>query len=165
MQAQIRTLEQQVSSATICRTLFHALRSPLGVLPHQSSIRFPETQSAFLSLAGDSAPRPARHSPLLPKSCIRQGDATSASLTAIHPTHSGSPSDFGIEDPTFDNGFEHWSVTYAPTLCHPDSGIRARRVILLKPESAVFSSLTGRMMWFILFFLSLLKANRPARRC
>ena len=39
--------EAFTKSATVCRTLFHALRSPLGVLPHESPIRVPETQSAF----------------------------------------------------------------------------------------------------------------------
>src|SRR4029434_7511890 len=36
-----------LDSAIVCPALFHALRSPLGVLPHESSIRVPETQLAF----------------------------------------------------------------------------------------------------------------------
>jgi hypothetical protein len=35
-------------SATVCRTLFHALRNLLRVLPHESSIRVPETPSTFI---------------------------------------------------------------------------------------------------------------------
>ncbi|OLD72767.1 MAG: hypothetical protein AUF68_05930 [Verrucomicrobia bacterium 13_1_20CM_54_28] len=42
-------------SATVCRTLFHALRNPLRVLPHESLIRVPQTPLAFHPLAQRNA--------------------------------------------------------------------------------------------------------------